>query len=87
MYKTNNKTKYFSYIITIVNFFENVYNIIKKSEMVSTFRKVEQKTLCYLRPMSGLRNKNVYFGVESKMATKHEFYGENMLDFFLLYSI
>ena len=28
----------------------------------------------YLRPKSGLRKKNVYFGVESKMATKHEFY-------------
>ena len=28
----------------------------------------------YLRPKSGLRKKNIYFGVESKMATKHEFY-------------
>ena len=28
----------------------------------------------YLRPKSGLRKKNVYFGVESKMETKHEFH-------------
>ena len=31
----------------------------------------------YLRPKSGLRKKNVYFGVESKMETKHEFHGES----------
>ena len=31
----------------------------------------------YLRPKSGLRKKNVYFGVESKIAIDHEFHFQN----------
>ena len=31
----------------------------------------------YLRPKSGLRKKNAYFGVEPKMAINHEFYFHN----------